>query len=105
MCLNCLSTVEHQISCVAVVAAVVREPAHRALASLGIVPHPDPVGRDRRTVGFLRSLDLDPVEILGAPVVAAADAWTYEDSPAAAFRDRKRSSAAPIGSHSFATTR
>lgn len=105
MCLNCLSTVEHQISCAALVGAIVREPVHRALAAAGLVPHPDPVGRDRRTVAFLRSLDLDPVAVLGAPVVAAADAWTYEESPAAAFRARKRSSASPIGSHSLATTR
>ena len=105
MCLNCLSTVEHQLSCAALVVAVVREPAHRALASVGLVPHPDPVGRDRRTVDFLRGLDLDPVDVLGARAVAAADAWTYESSPAAAFRSRKRSSALPIGSHSLATTR
>jgi hypothetical protein len=104
MCVNCLSTMEHQLSCAALVVAVVREPAHRALAAMGLVPEPDPVGRDRRTVDFLRSLDLDPVEILGARVVTAAEAWTYEGSPAARFRSRKRSSAAPIGSHNLATT-
>jgi hypothetical protein len=104
MCVNCLSTAEQYVACAAMAAAIVREPAHRALASLGVVPEPDRVGRDRRTVAFLRDLDLDPVGILGADVVAAADAWTYEGSPAARFRSRKRASAAPIGSHSFATT-
>lgn len=105
MCMSCLSTLEHQLSCAAAVVAVVRRPAHRALASVGIVPDPDPVGRDRRTVDFLRRLDLDPVQILGAPAVAAAESWTYETSPAARFRSRKRASASPIGSHSLATTR
>jgi hypothetical protein len=105
MCINCLSTAEHQAACAILVAAIVREPAHRALATLGVVPHPDPVGRDRRTVAFLRGLELDPVAVLGAEVVAAADAWTYEESPAARFRARKRSSAAPIGSQSLAITR
>lgn len=105
MCLNCFSTVEHQAACAVLLAATVREPAHRALAALGVVPHPDPVGRDRRTVAFLRGLDLDPVAVLGAEVVAAADAWTYEGSPVARFRARKRSSATPIGSQSMAITR
>jgi hypothetical protein len=101
MCVNCLSTVEQQVGCAVLAFALVREPAHRALAAIGVVPEPDPVGRARRTVEFLRSMDLDPVEILGAATVSAADAWTYADSPAARFRSRKRASASPIGSQSL----
>lgn len=55
--------------------ALLREPAHRALAAAGVMAPPDPVGRDARTVGFLRALDLDPVEILGADAVGQADRW------------------------------
>ena len=61
-----------------------------------MVPPIDPVKRDVRTVSFLRSLDLDPVEVLGAEAVAAADAWvpSYE-APRSAL---------PIGSHSLLST-
>lgn len=104
MCVNCLSTAEQHVAAAALAVAVVRAPAHRALARMGLVPNPDPVGRDRRTVEFLRGLELDPVAILGASRVDAAEAWTYEASPAASFRARKRSSALPIGSQSLATT-
>ena len=78
-------------------AAVLRAPVHRLLASAGVVAPIDPVRRDVRTVAFLRSLDLDPVDVLGAEVVAAADAWVpapYE----------RRRSALPIGSHSLLIT-
>jgi hypothetical protein len=67
---------------------------------MGFVPEPDPVARDVRAVAFLRGLDLDPVAVLDAEAVVAADAWTYADSPAARFRARKRASALPIGSQS-----
>jgi hypothetical protein len=105
MCQSCLTQAEHVAATAALAVALVRAPAHQALGRLGLVPEPDPVGRDARTVAFLRALDLDPVAVLGQEVVTAADAWTYEGSPAARFRARKRSSAAPIGSHSLATAR
>ena len=51
----------------------VKGPVHRALAELDLARDPDPVVHDVRTVGFLRALDLDPVDALGAAVVARAD--------------------------------
>jgi hypothetical protein len=75
MCANCLSQAEIAAGHVALAAAVLKAPAHRFLADIGVVAPPDPVARDVRTVAFLRRLDLDPVEILGADAVAAADAW------------------------------
>ena len=94
MCMNCVSSTEVVLGQVGLAAAVLRDPVHRALASAGLVAPIDPVKRDVRTVAFLRSLDLDPVEVLGAEVVAGADAWV--PVPYA-----RRRSALPIGSHSL----
>lgn len=55
-------------------------------------------------VDFLRTLDLDPVAILGGAEVEAADAWRYEASPSARFPDRKADSARPIGAHNLVVT-
>jgi hypothetical protein len=99
MCVNCLSTAEVVAGNVAVTAAVLKAPVHRILADLGVVAAPDPVARDVRTVAFLRQLDLDPVEILGAEVVATADRWVA--SGAHERRTRAAASARPIGSHSL----
>lgn len=76
MCVNCLTNAEAAIAGAAFVGYAVKPPLHRAMAKLGLVNEPDPVAHDVRTVAFLRSLDLDPVEILGADAVAAAAAWT-----------------------------
>ena len=81
MCLNCVSTAEAIVIQVAFVGYVVKAPAHRMLARAGLAPEPDPVAHDVRTVAFLRSLDLDPVEILGADAVAAAEAWVPVPRP------------------------
>jgi hypothetical protein len=105
MCQQCMSTAEQVLASAALIGVAVRDPLHRVLAQAGLVAEPDRVLRDTRTVAFLRALELDPVEILGQEVVAAADAWTYEGSPAARFRERKRSSARPTGSQSLAITR
>jgi hypothetical protein len=75
MCVNCLSTAETTIAGVAFVGYAIKPRVHRALAAVGLVNAPDPVAHDAVTVAFLRSLDLDPVEILGADVVAAAERW------------------------------
>lgn len=75
MCLNCLSTAEATIAGAAFVGYAVKPRAHRALAKLGVTNDPDPVAHDVVTVAFLESLQLDPVEVLGADVVAAAAAW------------------------------
>ncbi len=91
-----MSSTEVVIGQLGLAAAVLKAPVHRLLADAGIVAPIDPVKRDVRTVGFLRALDLDPVEILGADAVAAADAWQplpYEP----------RRSARPIGSQSLLT--
>jgi len=101
MCVNCLSSAEVIGANVALTAAVLKAPIHRFLADLGLVDAPDPVRRDAHTVAFLRGLDLDPVEILGADVVDAADRWV----PAPAQERRAwvaafSASALPMGSHS-----
>jgi hypothetical protein len=104
MCVNCLSHAEVVAGQVGMVAALVKEPAHRFLADLGLVAPPDPVGRDARTVAFLRQLDLDPVEILGADVVAAADAWAPDPLVQERRLLRAAASALPIGSQSRLAT-
>jgi hypothetical protein len=81
MCLNCVSTAEAIAIQGAFVGYVVKAPVHRMLARAGLAPEPDPVAHDLRTVAFLRSLDLDPVEILGADAVAAAEAWVPAPRP------------------------
>jgi hypothetical protein len=106
MCANCLTNAEAAIGAAAFVAYAAKSPAHRFLAKLGLVGAPDPVAHDVRTVAFLRNLDLDPVEILGADAVAAAAAWTgRHPAPAlATIRARLSASARPIGSQSLLIT-
>jgi len=96
MCMNCISSTEVVLGQVGLAAAVLRDPVHRALATAGLVAPIEPVKRDVRTVAFLRSLDLDPVAVLGSGVVAGADAWV----PMPYVRRR---SALPIGSQSLLT--
>ena len=69
---------------------IIKPPLHQMLAKVDLAPDPDPVAHDVRTVAFLRALDLDPVEVLGAAVVADAAAWT-PDTSWVPFRDRVRS--------------
>ena len=75
MCTNCLSTAESVAAQAGLAAYLLKRPVHRALATCGVLAEPDPVAHDVRTVAFLRSLDLDPVEVLGADVVDAAARW------------------------------
>lgn len=94
MCANCVSHAEVVVGQAGLAFAVLREPVHNMLANAGLAAPLDPVKRDVRTVAFLRSLDLDPVEILGGDVVAAAERWVplpYEP----------RRWALPIGSQSL----
>ncbi len=98
MCASCLSTAEVVACQAAFVGFVIKDPLHRALAKLDLVPDLDLVKRDTTTVHFLRSLDLDPVELLGADRVAAADAWVPAQRPRVA---RWAASARPIGSQSL----
>ena len=97
MCANCLSNAEVALAQAGLVAAVFKEPVHRALASAGLVRPIDPVRRDVRTVAFLRSLALDPVDVLGADTVAAADRWVPAPYDAPRW-------ALPIGSQSLLRT-
>jgi hypothetical protein len=97
MCVNCVSSTEAALAQVGLAAAVLQQPVHRLLASVGVVAPIDSVRRDARTVAFLRSLDLDPAEVLGADVVTAADAWVPAPYEAPRW-------ALPIGSQSLLTT-
>jgi hypothetical protein len=74
---------------------------HRALAAAGLANGPDPVGDDVRTIAFLRSLDIDPVAVLGPAVVEAAERWTAPQSVPVSDRLRALvdSSITPIRSH------
>jgi hypothetical protein len=106
MCVNCLSHSEVVVAHVALAGALLKEPAHRGLAALGVVAHPDPVGRDAHTIAFLRGLDLDPVEVLGAEAVARAEGWVpgrqrVRQPVSAILRSLFRSSASPMGSQSL----
>ncbi len=103
MCANCLSQVEVVAGQVVLAAAVLKQPAHRLLADLGLVAPPDPVAREVRTVAFLRGLDLDPVPILGADVGDRADAWVPAELSPAGHERRARAAASawPIGSQSL----
>lgn len=96
VCMSCVSTTEVVVGQVGLAAAVLRGPVHNLLANVGVVPPVDLVKRDVRTVAFLRSLDLDPVEVLGSDVVAAADAWVP-----VSYVPRRW--ALPIGSQSLLT--
>ena len=98
MCVNCMSNAEAAVATAAMAGYVVKAPVHWALAAVGLAPEPDPVAHDVRTVAFLRALDLDPVDTLGADVVAQAEAWE-PSTTWVPFRDRLRSrSARPIRS-------
>jgi len=102
MCAQCLSNTEFAVANAALIAAALKGPVHRGLASVGLATEPLAVARDARTVAFLRALDLDPADCLGAPAVTAADDWValggYER-----LEDERRARAAswarPIGSH------
>lgn len=101
MCVNCLSQAETVAAHVVLAGAVLKEPAHRLLAELGLADPPLRVARDAHTVAFLRSLDLDADAVLGAEVVTAADRWVAAGQPREArSRALARSSALPIGSQS-----
>jgi hypothetical protein len=76
MCANCLSTFDVVVSQALAAGAILKRPVHARLASAGLVPPIDVLGENANTVAFLRSLDLDPVEILGADMVDAAALWT-----------------------------
>jgi hypothetical protein len=92
---NCVSNAEFVAVSAGFGAYAFARPARQALVALGVLPEADPLERDVRTVAFLRRRDLDPVEVLGAEVVAAVDAW---EPAAPVYREpawRRRVSARP----------
>jgi hypothetical protein len=104
MCMTCVTTAQAAIAELAIGAYAVKPAVHRALARAGLAAAPDPVAHDVRTVAFLRSLDLDPIEILGAAAVVAADHWVAAPAPLRGARDgvqpsRSRRSWRPSQSH------
>ena len=84
-----MSNAEAAMASAAIAGYLVKVPLHKALAAVDLAPDPDPVAHDVRTVAFLRALDLDPVEALGADAVERAAAWTPNTSWTP-FRDRVR---------------
>ena len=76
MCVNCLSKLDVVVGQVGAAAVLLKRPTQDFLAELGIVAPYDELGELAHTVSFLRSLDLDPVEILGADAVDVAATWT-----------------------------
>lgn len=102
MCANCISNAEAVAAWAGIAAYVMKPRVHQALANAGLAPEPDPVANDVRTVAFLRALDLDPVEVLGADVVAQSEAWV-PDTSWTPWRVRF-ASARPSGSHNLITS-
>lgn len=96
MCVNCLTQAEVVAANVGLTAAVLKAPVHRFLADCGLVDRPNPLARDAHTVSFLRKLDLDPVEVLGADVVTEADAWVAAGRPAPTPAPRPALNLAPV---------
>jgi hypothetical protein len=95
MCMNCVSNTQFVLGNAALLTYAVAHPVRAVLADVGLAdPPPAPVERDVRTVSFLRGLDLDPVAVLGAEAVAAADAW--RPVPAEARRARRAAARASV---------
>lgn len=76
MCANCFSKLEVVVGQIAGAAVLLKRPTQDFLAELGVVAPYDELGELAHTVSFLRALDLDAVEILGADAVDAAATWT-----------------------------
>ena len=97
-----MSNTEFAFANAAFIAAALKRPVQRAMASVGIATEPLAVARDARTVAFLRALELDPSDSLGAPVVTAADEWVALGGYARLADERRARAASwarPIGSH------
>ena len=76
VCANCLSTFDIAASKAIVAAVLLKRPMQDLLAELGVVAPHDALGELAHTVSFLRSLDLDPVEVLGSDAIDVASTWT-----------------------------
>jgi hypothetical protein len=95
MCANCVTTADVVVGSIAFGSFLLRGPVQHALVERGIIPEPHPLAMEMRTVMFLRDLDLDPVEILGAETVAAVDRALAWPQPRVY---RERSARAGLGS-------
>jgi hypothetical protein len=78
MCVSCLSNGEFVAMNAALAAGAVARGVGAMRAS---TPDERRLARDVRTVAFLRGLDLDPVAILGADAVRAADGAPARRAP------------------------
>ena len=76
MCVNCLSKLDIVVSQVIGASVLLKRPTQDFLADMGVVAPYDELGELAQTVSFLRALDLDAVEILGADAVEVAGTWT-----------------------------
>ena len=76
MCVNCFSKLDVVVGQVVGASMLLKRPTQDFLAELGIVAPYDELGELAQTVSFLRALDLDAVEILGADAVEVASTWT-----------------------------
>lgn len=75
MCANCFSKLEVVVGQVVGAAVLLKRPTQDFLADLGVVAPYDELGELAHTVAFLRALDLDAEEILGADAVDVASTW------------------------------
>ena len=73
MCANCVSKADVIVATIGFAGFMFKGPCEDALVAMGVIPEPHPLAVGVRTVSFLRSLELEPGEILGDDVVEAVD--------------------------------
>jgi len=73
MCAQCVSKADVVVGSIGFAAFLFKGPGEDALVAMGILPEPHPLAVGIRSVNFLRSLELDPGEVLGEDVVEAVD--------------------------------
>lgn len=93
MCMSCVSNGEVLAISGLVAAGAMKQSAQRLCRAAGLTVGRSRAERDRQAVEFLRGLDLDPVEILGADTVHAVDvaqAFPRQTVYRRSFRDALR---------------
>ena len=88
MCVNCVSNVDLIAANSAMMGAMVGNGVRAVLRGVGCEVGQTQAEKDSRVVAFLRSMQLDPAEILGADCVAAADALVVARATKPARRQR-----------------
>jgi hypothetical protein len=91
MCMGCVTNVDFIAANASIVTSVARGGGRKLMESLGVPVGRTRAERDARVVDFLRSLDLDPVAILGPHTTAEAD-----------FAARLRAARPPVDRRRFA---